>query len=78
MDILLLHDHTTGEKVRTLRLDRRLTQAELAYLSTEPFRAMGFPKRKVTPLDVGFLEKDWRIFPAKHQAILQVLGLSDE
>lgn len=76
MDVLLLPaDRTLGHKVRLLRIDRKLSQSELAYLATERFRSLGYPHRKVTPADVGYLENDWRIFPPKKAAILAVLGL---
>jgi hypothetical protein len=79
MDVLFLYgSRTLGEKVRLLRLDRKWSQGELACFATDRFRAAGFPRRKVTPADVLYLEKDWRIFPAKKTAILVVLGLRDD
>ena len=79
MDVLFLEgSRTLGAKVRLLRLDRKWSQGELACFATDHFRSLGFPRRKVTPADVLYLEKDWRIFPAKKAAILTCLGLHDE
>ena len=79
MDVLFLPaDRTLGHKVMLLRTDRKLSRAELACLATEGFRALGYPHRKVTLTDVGFLERDWQIFPPKKAAILTLLGLEDE
>ena len=79
MDVLLLPaDRTLGHKVMLLRTDRKLSQAELACLATERFRSMGFPHRKVTSADVGFLERDWVIHPGKRSAILAVVELHDD
>ena len=79
VDVLILpSDRTLGHKVKLLRVDRGFSQSEMAVAATEHFRTLGYPHRKVTVADVGFLERDWRIFPAKKAAILACLGLSDE
>ena len=68
---------TTGERIRLSRLARRWTQAELAVFATAAFQDV-YPDRKVTPSDVGYVERGWRIFQGKQKAILAVLGLEDD
>ena len=76
--LFLPGSRTLGQKARLLRLDRGLSQPELAAFATDYFRDLGYPSRKVTAADVGFLERDWRIFAPKKRAILAYLGLMDE
>lgn len=76
-EVLLLHDMSRGRRIRVARAALDLTQAELAAKATFYVREQK-QKIRITPADVSYLEKEWNIPAHRMQAILHVLGLTDE
>ena len=62
-DILILDNLTLGKRARIMRLIRGLRQTDLAHIA------------HVSPLDVSYFERDWRISPRKRERILKALDI---
>ncbi len=74
-DILILKDMPLGLKVKVARTARKLRQMDVAYLATAELARRDLAHFRITPSDVGWLERGWRITSWKRDAILAVLGL---